>query len=71
MGEEPPQPANTRTEAVFLIHASQDAEAARRICGRFWPVCHSTGPSVVRHGLRFGAGDGNRTHTAGNSGARK
>jgi TolB-like protein/tetratricopeptide (TPR) repeat protein len=32
MGEESPKPANTPTGAVFLSYASQDAEAAQRIC---------------------------------------
>jgi TolB-like protein len=32
MGEESPKPASTPTGAVFLSYASQDAEAAQRIC---------------------------------------
>jgi TolB-like protein/Flp pilus assembly protein TadD len=32
MGAEAPKPASTSTGAVFLSYASQDAEAARRIC---------------------------------------
>src|SRR5450631_1489693 len=32
MGEESPKPASTPTRAVFLSYASQDAEAAQRIC---------------------------------------
>jgi TolB-like protein/tetratricopeptide (TPR) repeat protein len=32
MGEESPKPANTPTGAVFLSYASQDSEAAQRIC---------------------------------------
>src|ERR1700739_4319095 len=32
MGGESPKPAVTPTGAVFLSHASQDADAARRIC---------------------------------------
>ena len=32
MGEESPKPAKTATGAVFLSYASQDAEAAQRIC---------------------------------------
>src|SRR5580700_7100444 len=32
MGGESPKPAVTPTGAVFLSHASQDAEAAKRIC---------------------------------------
>jgi TolB-like protein/tetratricopeptide (TPR) repeat protein len=32
MGEESPKPASTSTGAVFLSYASQDAEAAQRIC---------------------------------------
>src|SRR5215469_14640796 len=32
MGEESPKPASTPTGAVFLSYASQDAEAARKIC---------------------------------------
>ena len=32
MGEELPKPASTPTGAVFLSYASQDAEAAQRIC---------------------------------------
>jgi TolB-like protein/Flp pilus assembly protein TadD len=32
MGEQSPKPGNTPTGAVFLSYASQDAEAARRIC---------------------------------------
>jgi TolB-like protein/Flp pilus assembly protein TadD len=32
MGDESPKPAITPTEAVFLSYASQDAEAAKRIC---------------------------------------
>src|SRR5262250_2280836 len=32
MGDESPKPANTPTGAVFLSYASQDAEAATRIC---------------------------------------
>src|SRR5215469_5385303 len=32
MGEESPKPASTPTGAVFLSYASEDAEAARRIC---------------------------------------
>ena len=32
MGEQSPKPANVPTGAVFLSYASQDAEAARRIC---------------------------------------
>src|SRR5215472_5263487 len=32
MGEETPKPASTPTGAVFLSYASQDAEAAQRIC---------------------------------------
>jgi len=32
MGEDSPKPASTPTGAVFLSYASQDAEAARRIC---------------------------------------
>jgi TolB-like protein/tetratricopeptide (TPR) repeat protein len=32
MGEESPKPASTPTGAVFLSYASQDAEAAARIC---------------------------------------
>ena len=32
MGEESPKPASTPTGAVFLSYASQDAEAAKRIC---------------------------------------
>ena len=32
MGEEPPMPASAPTGAVFLSYASQDAEAAARIC---------------------------------------
>jgi len=32
MGEEPPKPASTPTGAVFLSYASQDVEAAARIC---------------------------------------
>jgi TolB-like protein/lipoprotein NlpI len=32
MGGESAKPANTRTGAVFLSYASQDADAARRIC---------------------------------------
>jgi len=33
MQGEPPEPAGTRMGVVFLSHASQDAEAAARICG--------------------------------------
>ena len=32
MGDESPKPASTPTGAVFLSYASQDAEAAQRIC---------------------------------------
>jgi len=32
MGDESPKPASAATGAVFLSYASQDAEAARRIC---------------------------------------
>jgi TolB-like protein len=32
MGEESPKPARTPTGAVFLSYASQDAEAAQRVC---------------------------------------
>jgi len=32
VGEESPKPASTPTGAVFLSYASQDAEAAQRIC---------------------------------------
>jgi hypothetical protein len=32
MGEESPKPASTTTGAVFLSYASQDAQAAQRIC---------------------------------------
>lgn len=32
MGRESPKPASTPTGAVFLSYASQDAEAAQRIC---------------------------------------
>jgi hypothetical protein len=32
MGEESPKPVSTPTGAVFLSYASQDAEAAQRIC---------------------------------------
>jgi hypothetical protein len=32
MGEESPKPASTPTGAVFLSYASQDGEAAKRIC---------------------------------------
>src|ERR1017187_1435713 len=32
MGEESPKPARTPTGAVFLSYASQDAQAAQRIC---------------------------------------
>jgi TolB-like protein len=32
MGEQSPEPANTPTGAVFLSYASQDADAAKRIC---------------------------------------
>jgi hypothetical protein len=32
MGEELPNPASTPTGAVFLSYASQDAQAAQRIC---------------------------------------
>jgi TolB-like protein len=32
MGEQSPEPASTPTGAVFLSYASQDADAARRIC---------------------------------------
>jgi TolB-like protein/Tfp pilus assembly protein PilF len=32
MGEQSPKPANTPTGAVFLSYASQDAQAAQRIC---------------------------------------
>jgi hypothetical protein len=32
MGEESPKPANPPTGEVFLSYASQDAEAAQRIC---------------------------------------
>jgi hypothetical protein len=32
MGAESAEPASTSTGAVFLSYASQDAEAARRIC---------------------------------------
>ena len=32
MGEESPKPASTPTRAVFLSYASQDAEAAQKIC---------------------------------------
>src|SRR6516225_2690936 len=32
MGEEPPKPAGAPTGAVFLSYASQDAEAAQKIC---------------------------------------
>src|SRR5437868_3723007 len=32
MGEESPKPASAPTRAVFLSYASQDAEAAQRIC---------------------------------------
>jgi hypothetical protein len=32
MGEESPKPARTPTRAVFLSYASQDTEAAQRIC---------------------------------------
>jgi hypothetical protein len=32
LGEESPRPAHTPIGAVFLSYASQDAEAARRIC---------------------------------------
>jgi hypothetical protein len=32
MGKESPKPASTPTGAVFLSYASQDAEAAQRIC---------------------------------------
>src|SRR5262252_4399953 len=32
MGEESPKPASAPTGAVFLSYASQDAEAAARIC---------------------------------------
>src|SRR6516165_4012604 len=32
MGDESPKPASTSTGAVFLSYASQDAEAAQRIC---------------------------------------
>jgi TIR domain len=32
MGEESPKPASAPTGAVFLSYASQDADAARKIC---------------------------------------
>jgi len=32
MGEQSPKPASTPTGAVFLSYASEDAEAAQRIC---------------------------------------
>src|SRR5256885_16012567 len=32
MGEESPKPSSAPTRAVFLSYASQDAEAAQRIC---------------------------------------
>src|SRR6516225_11152085 len=32
MGEEPPKPAGAPTGAVFLSYASQDVQAAQRIC---------------------------------------
>ena len=32
MGEQSPKPTSTRTGAVFLSYASQDAEAAQKIC---------------------------------------
>jgi hypothetical protein len=32
MGDESPKPASTQTGAVFLSYASQDAEAAQRVC---------------------------------------
>jgi len=32
MGEESPKPASAPTGAVFLSYASQDADAATRIC---------------------------------------
>jgi len=32
MGEGSPRPASTPTGAVFLSYASQDAEAAHKIC---------------------------------------
>lgn len=42
MGEESPKPASTPTGAVFLSYASQDAEAAQRICA----VLRSAGVEV-------------------------
>jgi len=52
MGEELPKPANTPTGAVFLSYASQDAEAAQRICA----ALHTAGVEVWfdQSGLRGG-----------------
>ena len=38
MGEESPKPASIPTGVVVLSYASQDAEAARRICADEHPV---------------------------------
>jgi TIR domain len=42
MGEEPPKRASTPTGAVFLSYASQDAQAAQRVCA----VLRSAGVEV-------------------------
>ena len=39
MGEESPKPASTPTGAVFLSYASQDGEAAKRICDALRAAC--------------------------------